>query len=384
MDILATIGIVLLSLGGLIGLMRMLGVGKKKDLMTALSIVFIVLGLISVSGLVKLGTGATGGDTDYVIQPGDTPAALGCPTDGDSSLKIDVVNSANESGSEGYDVTGYLYIKESDGTLTSFATISDTTAATATLIDCGKDYVFKIISTSGAGGDGSYVKKIISGKGTIDSNGNLEFRAASSNPSFVIGVDQNAALKVRALDNNDASNYLCDNDETCSAYETDGITFVSTTNGTVIDETVGLDITFQFLATDVADNGNDRGLLVMLEMPTTTWSSTPEVYANGVALTEMKGQLNPFEATAYSGYEYIYLIPRNVQLKDGSQGITLRVVNNLAAGVATSSADPEVDIAPRGAYLGIDAISVGYGAVKDDSSRTVVNTLFDITLDVTA
>lgn len=354
---------------------------KKKDAVKVLGAALVLFTVLAGFGLINLGTASIGGGGN------SNPAApidlAGCPTDGDSNLKINVVNSANESGSEGYDVTGYLYKKTSAG-LTYIMSITDTTDATAGtyLIDCGADYVFKIISTSGASGDGSYVKQIRSGDGRIDADGNLEFTAKSSNPSFILGVDQNAAIQVRAWDNIQSA-FMCNTDDLCTDYETDGVTFTSTTNNTAMDETLGIDFELQLKATDTADNANDRGILVLLEMPSSTWSASPKVYANGIELTEMKASLTPFEATAYSGYEYAYLIPRSMVLKDGSEGITLRLVNSLAAGVSTSSADPEIDLAPRGAYLGIDSIGVGYGAVKDDSSRTQVNTLFDITIDVT-
>ncbi|RKX65142.1 MAG: hypothetical protein DRP42_05240, partial [Tenericutes bacterium] len=127
----------------------------------------------------------------------------------------------------------------------------------------------------------------------------------------------------------------------------------------------------------------DRGVLVLIEAPSTTWA-TPTVYANGNRLTDIKSTgLNSNEVKAYADYEYVFLIPESLAWKDAGDGVDVRVVMELAAGVSSATADPEVDFAVRGSVLSIDGVNVITGGTKDDSATTTIYAVYDMTVDVT-
>ncbi len=309
---------------------------------------------------------------------------LRCPDDGTTNLKIEVKNTANDTGSEAFDVTGYLY-KLVDGREQYVTAITDTTDPSATEIDCGYDYVFKVVGTNGASGDTSYIKKVFSGDGDVKvQNGNLYFTASGPSENIVIGMDQHATLECRAWDYNQGDFIYDSSDTSNTDYETDPVTFTSTTdNTTPMDETLGLDIGFKCRAVESDTNYNDRGVLVLVEAPTNTWDE-PVVYLNGQKLSEATTLLNDDERRAYADYEYVYLIPASVNIKDGAEGIELRFKMDLLSGVSSASADPEIDFAVRTQYLStLDGITVKQGAVKDDSSTTQIIDIYDITVDVT-
>ena len=351
---------------------------KTNNLMGIMALTLIVL----VGGLLYLGYGMK--TTNNVISPNGGSGTVintgSCPADGTTDLKIDVKNIDNKTGSEGFDVTGYLY-KIVDGKEQYVTTISDTTSPSATSIDCGAEYVFKPIGTDGASGDSSNIVKVLSGNAQIK-DGNLYFTADTPTDNLVIGMEQHATLECRAWDNNQGAFTYDSSDATNTDYELTGVTWEGTSNTTKIDETLGLDYDLQCVAVQSDTNYNDRGIIVLVKAPTSTWQE-PVVYANGVKLAEATTSLNSYELRAYgSTYQYAFIIPENVAIKSGANGIDLRVKMNLLDGVASSSADPQILLVPRTQYLStLDGITVKQGAVEDDSSTTQIYTGYTMTFD---
>ncbi|RKZ06885.1 hypothetical protein DRQ25_12865, partial [Candidatus Fermentibacteria bacterium] len=232
---------------------------KLSGLMWFIGIGLLAIGMLAVWGIFIKEPSVP---AQVIVQPGggEAPSVLGCPTDGDTSLKIDVKNSFNESGSEGFDVTGYLYKKvsnEAGGTSFEYVqSITDTTSPTAITIDCGYNYVFKPVSSSGASGDSSHFTSVLSGDSDVKIvDGWLEFTADSSNENIIVGMPQHATLECRAYDNIQRALMYDSADSSATDYETDGVTFTSTTNNaTASDETLGLDIEFQCKAVQTDTN----------------------------------------------------------------------------------------------------------------------------------
>ena len=331
----------------------------------------VVIYLVSTGGFGGTGTG-TGSGTG-TTQP---PTTTACPTDGDSSLFLDVLNSANETASEGIDTTAYIY-EVIGAQKTLVATLTDTTSPSATSINCGGNYEIGLVSSDGANGDNSRIKEIKSGVGGSIVNGNLMFMADSINEVFKVGIDQKATLNCRAKDNIGDGLMFDASDSVATDYEVDGVNFTSTTNNvTSLDETSGFDVNLECKAIQTDTNFNDRGIVVLVEMPTSEWNK-PSAWINGQSLTEVKGSLNGNEQTAYTNYEAAFVIPETVLAKDGAEGFTLRVASNLKPGVAASTSNIEVDLAPRGQYLSIDGFTLKVGAVTDAASPAQVVTLYD-------
>jgi hypothetical protein len=302
-----------------------------------------------------------------------------CPDNGVTAFTLDVFNKENVTGSENYDVTAYIFNKDTD---TIKTVISDTTAPTAVNLDCGKSYVAKLVSTDGSAGDKSTIMSV-QGDGATVVNGNIEFTTKTATLSLRAQAQQHATETVRAFDKIQNDQMFDSSDSSEIDYEASGVTFTSTVNNaTASDETLGFDVELDFKAVETDADYNDRGILVLIEMPTTKWEETPSVYANGKALEKVT--LTGSEKSAYTDYEYAFLIPADVVMKDGSQGFTVRVVNNLKSGITSVSADPQIVLAVRGAVLSTDGQSILEGvAVSDASTPAQIYSLFTVTVDMT-
>ena len=354
---------------------------KKNMKSTMVTSILIVLLLAVIGGAFWIGNRTQKTAFGEPTSPTDV-RVTGCGEITATNVKIDVKNSANETGSEAFDVTGYLY-KKVGTSMELVATIIDTTDPTATSVDCGYNYVFKVIGVDGASGDTSEVQVLQSGAGTIV-DGNLEFKTTSSNQNFIVGINQHATIQCRAYDNVAKGLMFDSGDASSTDYEADGVTFTGTVNNeTTTDETAGVDIEFDCKAIQTDTDFNDRGIIVLLELPVTTWK-TPSVYLGTNQLQDVMSSLNENERKAYTDYEYAYLIPSNAIVRDGAQGMKLTVHFDLLDGIATASADPQVDLAVRTQYLSIiDSFTVKSGAVTDAASPSQIIAVHDITVDVT-
>jgi len=326
------------------------------------------------------GGGGGGGSGGGGAGDGTISSFAGCPDDGDTSLKIEIKNSGNLTGDEEYDISGYLYRIEG-GQEVYFTAIADNTNPTATTIDCGYDYIYKMVGASGASGDLTVISSVI-GEGTIV-DGNLKFTADKSNMNFILKVPQHASLEATAYDNiNRGGIYESSSDEDQNNYEVDGVVWQSTVNNTVYTETNGIDISFTLRAVETDTEYNDRGIFVLVEAPVAVWTA-PSIKIEGTKLEDATSLLNSHERISYADYEYVFMIPQSLSIKDEPDGVELRWGMNLATGVGSASADPEVDLAVRSQALSIDGFTVfGPTAVTDAATPVTVHTHFDMSLDI--
>ena len=312
-------------------------------------------------------------------QPTPQPTEDICKETATTTLKINVYNPLNTSGSENYDVTLYGFV---DGSLTY--TVTDTTSPSGVTINCGEEVVFKAVGTDGASGDKSYIKSASGSGGDIRVvDGNLVIRPTKSTMTVNLQIEQHATLECRAYDNVNEGLMYDNSDSSNTDYETDGVVWMSTTdNSTKYSEADGIDMTFTCRAIQSDTDYNDRGIWVLIEAPTSVWDE-PTVSLNGRTLSEASAQLNEDERKAYSDYEYVYFIPQDTIIRDGGEGMDLRVQIELLDGVSSASADPEIDFAVRTQYKTTDGLSVKVGAVDDSSSTSQIIALYDMSIDVT-
>ncbi len=324
-------------------------------------------------GLVQIPQVSVGEPTEAV------PSAVSCPSDGDTSITFDVVNAMNTTGSEGFDVTAY-FIGASGHTVK----ITDTTSPTASTLNCGETYTVKIESTDGAGGDNSRAQSIHHGDGTI-SNGNVEFTAKGSSMSFEVAVDQQGVLESRMYDNLNAGHVFDGNDATATDYETDGVDFYSTTdNSTAYAVGSGgeVDVTLTVRATNDDENWNDRGTYILIDADATKWDTSNAVLSfDGQTLSNVQGSLSEFEDRKWSTYEMIYFVDSPITQQDKAD---IRLNMFALSGVDPEASDDiQIDIGAKGQYLQTASSSaLAEGGVKDDSSGTLVRSLFDSSLQV--
>lgn len=358
---------------------------SKKKVKTQRNFFVALLAIVVIVGLVVGFNALNVADEDSAIDKlTKTLEKTGnCPDTGLTAFKFDVSNLANETANEGFDGTVYVYQKVDD-TETLFTTITDTTTPNSTDLECNANYIAKMISTSGASGDSSYVTSVTGGDAVVV-DGAVEFSTMTSTAYLKVKGEQHASLECRAYDMFNAE-YLYDtSDSSALDYETDNATFTSTTsNTTASDEANGLALKLNCRAVQKDTNYDDRGTLILVENPVAIWEK-PTVKVNGQMLENVKGTvvLTPSESIKYTDYEYIYLIPQGTVIKDGGAGVEITVESELLSGVSAVTADPQVDLAPRGQFLSIDGVTVKVGAVTDASSPVQVHTLYDVGLEMT-
>lgn len=359
----------------------------KSKAMNGAIWVLIVLGIV-VLGSVAINMFAPNFGNSVGIKSGtttETPLALAsCPDTGLTAFNMEVFNNANDTGREGYDVTAYVFQKTENGEAL-FTTITDTTSPSDVNIECNRDYVVKVIGTDGASGDSSEIISFAGGAGTGASvvDGNLEFKATGATAYFDTYMNQHATLNCRAYDNV-AKGLIYDSaDASNSDYEADGVLWKSTTSNTSkYDETAGIDVEFECKAIQTDTDYNDRGVLILIEAPVAEYQD-PVVKVNGQTLSDYTDSMTSDERKTYDSYEYAFLIPSDVVMRDGGQGFKVDFAMELLDGVASASTDPQVDFAVRTQSLSTDGSSINIGAVTDASTPAQVIAVYDMSIDVT-
>lgn len=320
-------------------------------------------------GKVEMSTAGTPITLTTTEQP-DTGIKASCPDNMQTTLTLTVYNELNTTGSETFDMTGRL------GT----QTVTDTTSGSYT-INCGEEYTLKFISADGDGGDNSRIRSVKNSEGLanvrVNEDGSVTFTPVSSTAVLNLGGSQHGVLEFRAYDK-DAAGWMCNSDDSCSDYETDGVIFESTTNGTAkaIGSTDELTVELDVRATAADTDFNDQYVLILAEAPVATWQE-PVLKVNGVKLSDVKGSLTTEEEKQFSSYEYIYKYDGSIT----DDGIV--VYYNLKPNDGVDpSVDPELDFAAAGNYLSVDGVTIKTGAAKDTSTYDVVFTVQDVTFDI--
>lgn len=301
-----------------------------------------------------------------------------CSSDLTWSGTVDVQNLANTSGAETFDTTMYFYLA---GTNTLKTSITDTTAGSLSLT-CGEKYDIRVLSTSGAAGDSGKIKSV--SEGTVSSDGVATFTAKGTGNRITVGMNQHGVPEIQVFDEiNNA--YMMD----ASGGTTYNATDPTQWNGTAYSNTIAvgaggeLDLSINLRSTVFDEDFNDYGILVLVDAGTSVWD-TPSVSASGIGqLSDIKGSLNPDEAKAYSGYEYVFLIPDNTEVSLNKK-ITLRYNQFALGGVNPTAADNiSIDYSVRGTSLSsVTSNLLVVGAVQDNTAQTQVYGLHDNTFSI--
>jgi hypothetical protein len=345
--------------------------GKKKGASTVGIIVVALMALIAIGyyGSTYLHWGQTG-----QVLPGQQPQNpnANCGSTNLAAVSLQFFNGLNNTGAENNDTTiictggGIAY------------TITDTTSPTATNMNCGFDYVCKVVS--GIGTTESKLVAIKNGPGSINADGNLVFSA--NQPAINIDVQgtKYQPVEARLYDNNYAAYTYAGVETVAGGWSVSGAYFGNTTYQTTAGNdsfSIGsggklnlkMDVrvkTFQNAQLE------DRGWYLFYDMPTNIYS-VPAIAVNGVTRTSQCSVLNDDEKKAYSSQEYCYKIT-GVPTTNNEYA-TVDMVINALSGVNPLNANGNVTvtIVPIGAYQStLDTKTVKVGAVKDDSSQTVV------------
>jgi hypothetical protein len=303
--------------------------------------------------------------------------SINCPDDQETDLYIEVQNILNDTGAEKYDAT--VYILDDAGSI--ITSITDTTSPSATSVTCGYEYQLAVVSADADGGDNSVVSKILanpSGSDVMIESGIVKFTADRARMDIDLGMEQHGVLEFRLFDKQDNAYAYDSGDATNSDWEADGVTFRDGDNSTAYAVGSGGDLELRVEARTVDDDEDfaDQYVLMALELPVTVWE-TPAVKIDGSSVSEVSG-LSSDENLALSDYEYIYRIDGDL-LNDGEVLIDLKLD---ALSGQNPTADIEVDFYSAGQFLKTDGTGLLTGTHKDDSSRTVVYTAQDLTVDI--
>jgi hypothetical protein len=314
----------------------------------------------------------------------DEAVAAGiCPDTMQTSVTFTLKNDEDETQDDTFDATGYLYKVEEGDVTTYDQSITDTTAG-STNLDCNQPYILRLVSADGDGGDNAKIDRIVSAKNAeiLEGGKAVKFTPLGRSYTLKMGGERHGVLEFRAYDNNN-NGYMCDSDDSCTAWETDGVTFESTTNGTALAVGSGecIDITQEFRSTNTSTSFDDFGYLILLEggaSANTIWDVPDTASVNGKVYEDEMGLLDEHEAKQYNDYEYVYIVDDHDVVRTKNR-FNLEWCANAGQ---DPTADIEIDYAPRGAYLSIDGSTVKYGAAKDDTSKTVVFAVQDTGVDL--
>lgn len=332
----------------------------------------------SMNGGKELSIPGVGGDDKGDGLTGAVVSMAGCPDDGDTSLFIEAQNILNTTGAEEFDVTLHV-LNEADQIVT---TITDTTSPSATDIPCGYVYKLAVEASDSDSGDNSNVQSIITsptGSKVNVVNGMVEFEADRSRMDIKLGVEQHGLLQFKAFDHVDAIFAYDTGDADNTVFETDGVTYTDGDNSTAFAISSGGYLHFRFdIQGTLADtDSEDAYMLVAVEAPVDKWNE-PSLKYNNEKLVDIKDSgLTNHEQTGLNSYEYVYKIESDFRDDINELSFYMKTCDG-----CDPTADVEIDLFPAGTYLKTDGSGVAVGAHKDDSTKTVVFTTQDITIDV--
>lgn len=354
---------------------------KNKDVLLSF-VIGALLVVMAIGGTMWFaGVGPFAATDEQQQQAGTAPSGApvnlnSCPDTKVTTVTLDVQNTLNSSGADTFDAAYYLR-----GTNGDLKTGSDTTAGSISNVNCGEEYTLEIVRADGDGADNSRITSVLLGPGAVVEDGKVRFKPTGATYSLRVAVSQHGVLEFRAFDQ-DNNGYIYDtSDATATDYETDGVTFSSTTanaTATAVGAGGSLHWVIDARSTAADTDFNDFYTLILVEAPVATWEE-PTIKVDGVKVADVKGSLTSDEEKAFSNYEYIYKIDKSIL--DGNDGIKVDVYFKAIDGVDPST-DPEMDFASAGRFLSKDGVSTKVGAADDTSSSTVVFAVQDTTLNI--
>ena len=312
-------------------------------------------------------------------------AITNCGSTKQTAVTFNVKNGLNTTGTQYFDMTGYVYQINPDNTETLVSTVSNTTGGSVTL-DCGAAYRFKPVTDGST--YNSQLTSVYTHNAQLDNDGSVLF--VTSAPSLALGMvgTDHSDIQVRAYDMNARAYMFNTGSAVANQFSANGVVYTSTTDNATAT-TVGagstLDVSFDVQATSTVGNYNDEGVYVLVGSSTANtftkyWDgSQTQVKFNGAVLPT--ATLTTNEQQAFSGFSQFYKIaPSNVM---GSKTNTVEVSLMKSNGL-TGDNNVTIDLIPIGNYLSIDSVHVYAGAAKDDSSYTTVYPTFNITVEATS
>ncbi len=313
--------------------------------------------------------------------PGGAVAAAACPDTKLTAVTYNVFNDLNTTAAENVDVVTVF-----TSALGHTITLTDTTAPTSTNFNCGETYTGRGVSSSGAGGDHGNLLSVRQGQATLD-NGNVVFELLTGTVAIDVGSSQHGRIEARVFDADEAAFMYSDESgdgSSAGTYRTTGAQFQSTTNATAkaIGSGGTMDIRMDIrINTNADEQLEDKGWYLFIDSSRSVWD-VPGVAINGVAKTSNCALLNSDEAKKYNGEDFCYKIT-DISVKNVPR-IPINLNMKALAGVDPGASDDfNITIVSIGTYQSTaDNKNVKVGAVKDDSSQTVVlneeEYLFDV------
>lgn len=336
----------------------------------------------SATGLSIGGGTGTGTGSDVELN-----AATNCGDARTTQVVLNLYNIQNDTGLETFDASGIIY--NADGSL--FTTFTDTTEGTLSQsLVCGNEYVLRLVSADGTGGDSAQIISIRAGPGAqvIEDGRAVKFAATQPSMRLELNGKQHANAQARVYDNINAAFFTdTSGDGTTSDYELDGTDFRSTSsNATAIAVSTGgrIDSTWYLQSTLADGDFADLGMYIAVDAAPTVWDR-PAVRFNGAELTDVKGSLDSKSATAMSGYEFVYFVPAPAakalldQRSDATMGFRMAALSGVDPG---ASDDIAVDFIALGASRETTGNAVRYAPYTDAASPAAVFTVVDFGLDV--
>ena len=304
--------------------------------------------------------------TASVAQVGNTNLGGICRESASTTLTLNVQAAKNTTGAETFD--SEVSFVGPNGIIRG----TDSTDGSYTL-NCGDDYQLVVESADGASGDNSKILSVLEGSGVVNADGTVSFKPVASTGSLRVGVDQHATLEFKGYDNSNRGQ-LCNNDDSCTDFEADGTTFVSTTNGTAIALTNDgdfIDVTFDVRAIQTDTEFCDNGCLIGIEAPVSEYDA-PTLKFEGLSLREVKANLAGTPAgKQLANYEYVFQY----------DGEITHDISKLSFYIDAST-DLQVDLLAKGRVDSINGKDILVSTALDDSAATTVYTVMDVTLDV--
>jgi hypothetical protein len=309
---------------------------------------------------------------------GGTPAVnyadANCPDTGRTAVTLDVANMLAGTAT-GIDVVTVATSRETGHVVT----IADTTSPTASNLICGNTYDLKGISTTAVAGRFRSIA-LPSPEGVTIADGIVTIHPVGSDYSVRVNGASASGVLARFYNNNVGA-FMWGAGVTAGTFEAGADTVESTVNATAttLSTDEGLDLRMDLKATTSATDVNDFGVLVCINRAVAQFDHSI-VTLNGMALTDIKGQLDVNEVKGLASYQDCYEIPQGTAISTAP--LSLRVTLPPIAGVNPST-DPAIIIVPIGSYAKtLNTALVGVGAYKDDAGATVTIASDVYTIDI--
>lgn len=317
--------------------------------------------------------------TEEKVVPTDITALRFSCGDSPATTLTQIYQSiGNTTGSETFSATAHLFEVAADGTLKA----ANSSTSGQFDVNCGTEYVSKILGEAGDGGDNSIVEEVLSSTGVDNvriEDGNVRFVVTSPNPSLRLGVFQHGTLEFRMFNNID-NGFACNSDDSCTDFESQGVIFESTTNGTALAVGTNDEIDFDLEIRTTRDDteANDRGTCILQDAPTTEMAD-PTVRLDGELLTDAEATLSENTKREYgSTFEHFFCFNKKIRRTPK----TVLNWNQFALSGVNPSTDLNWTIIHKTQFLSVNGVDVLSDFVDDTSNTNEIHKQQSFVLDI--